>query len=265
MGVSPQERRQRILNRLPSGGVSVHDLVAEFDVSEITIRRDLALLAKEGRLQRVHGGAVSNERMAYEFSFKEKELRNRDAKEAIGAAAARLVEPGAAVFLDTGTTALAVGRALRGVRPGLIVTINLCVASDYVGRRDIRVLVPGGEVGTVSPDLYGDWTLERLSDITVDVAFLGCDSVDPTDGFYSADTRSASVSRLMLRRSRGAYLIADSSKFGRRSMCRIGALGELAGVVTDGGLQGRHRRRIRRAGLGLIVADCKRNLGRKDV
>ena len=265
MDLSPQERRQRILDHLPAGSVSVHDLVAEFDVSEITIRRDLALLEKEGRLQRVHGGALSNERMAYEFSFKEKELHNRGAKEAIGLAAARLVEPGAAVFLDTGTTALAVARALPAARPALIVTINLCVASEYVGRRDIRVLVPGGEVGIVSPDLYGEWTLERLSNVTVDVAFLGCDSVDPTDGFCSADTQSASVSRLMLRRSRRAYLIANSSKFGRRSMCRIAPLGELVGVISDAGLQVRHRRLIRRAGLDLIVADGKKNRGRKHV
>ena len=264
MNLSPQERRQRILERLPAGSVSVHDLVAEFGVSEITIRRDLALLEKEGRLQRVHGGAVSNERMAYEFSFKEKELRNRGAKEAIGAAAARLVAPGAAVFLDTGTTALAVARALRAARPGLIVTINLCVASEYVGQREIRVLVPGGEVGMLSPDLYGEWTLERLSDVTVDVAFLGCDRVDPTDGFYSTDTQSASVSRLMLRRSRRAYLIADSSKFGRRSMCRIAPLDRLGGVVSDSGLRARHRKLIKRSGLDLIVAGDKKKRVRKD-
>jgi len=241
------------MDLLAGGSVSVRTLSRKMKISDITVRRDLAALEREGKLLRVYGGAVPNERVAYEFSFKEKESRHAAEKDAIGRAAAGLVAPGAAVYVDTGTTALAVAHALRAVKPGVIVTVNLCVASAYVGQREVEVLVPGGKVGDLSPDVTGEWTLERLSDVTVDVAFLGCDSVDPADGFYAAETRSAAVSRLMLSRSRRAYLTADSSKFGRRSICRIAGVDALSGVVTVTALPARHRRALAKSGCDVIM------------
>lgn len=249
---SPQERLRRIIDRLHTGSVSVRALSREMGISEITVRRDLAQLERDGKLLRVHGGAIPKERVAYEFSFKEKEALQRKEKESIGRAAAGLVEPGAAVFLDTGTTALAVARALRARSPGVIVTINLCIASEYVGQDKTRVIMPGGEVGRRSPDLLGEMTLQALSQMTVDVAFLGCDGVDPAEGFYTADVRSAAVSRLMLERSRRAFLIADSGKFGRRAMLRIAPLSRLAGIVTDSGLARSLRKKIRHMGLQVL-------------
>lgn len=251
--LSPEERRSRILDYLLVGSVSVQSLVQKLKASEMTIRRDLAALERQGKLLRVYGGAIPNDRVAYEFSFKEKESRNRPAKEAIGRACARLVDRGDSVFLDTGTTSLAVARALRSLHPGIIVTINLCVASEYIWQRDVKVIVPGGQVSYLSPDLYGELTLETLSGMTVDIAFLGCDSVDPADGFYAADMKSASVSRLMLARSRRAYVVADSSKFGRRAICRIATLGALAGVVTDSELRPKYRKAVKKAGIELVV------------
>jgi DeoR family transcriptional regulator of aga operon len=233
-------------------------LARQLNTSEITIRRDLVTLKAQGKLLRVYGGALPRERVAFEFSFKEKEALQREAKESIGRAAAGLVEAGSVLFLDTGTTTLAAARALRAVKPAVIVTVNLCIASEYVGQRETRVLVPGGEVGALSPDLYGDWTLEALSNVMVNIAFLGCDAVDLNDGFYSADTRSAAVCRLMIKRSRCAYLLADHTKFGRRSMCRIASLEKLKGIVADSDLPKEARRTVRRLGLDLITETTKR-------
>jgi len=253
MRSSPLERQRLIVARVSAGSVSVEKLARELKVSEISIRRDLVVLEAQGKLLRVYGGAVLNERVAFEFSFKDKESRNRPGKEAVARAAVELVDPGMAVYIDTGTTALAVARALRSKRPGVIVTINLGVASEYVGRRDVRVLVPGGELNPVSPDLYGEWTLDILSKVTVDLAFLGCDGVAPKEGFSSADTHSAAVSRLMLSRSRQAWLLADSSKFGRSSMCTIAPLTALTGIVTDSGLSAEVRRTLHKMNVGLKV------------
>ena len=254
MKLSRQERQQQIIGRLAEGSVSVQELVEQFDVSQITIRRDLALLERRAKLLRVHGGAIANERVAYEFSFKEKESQNREAKEAIGRAVAQLVQARSAVFVDTGTTALAAARALRPIGPSVIVTNNLCVASEYVGQRDVAVLIPGGKVGYLSPDLYGEWTLEALSNVSVDVALLGCDGVYPQEGYYSADPQSRAVSRLMTERSHRAYLLADSSKFGHRSLCRIASLDRLSGIVTDSGISPKWQEEVEAAETDLIVA-----------
>lgn len=255
MRISPNERRQRITSLLQSGSVSVPALARQFGASQITIRRDLTELKRQGKLLRIYGGALPKERVAFEFSFKEKESLEREAKEAIGRAAAGLVEAGTVLFLDTGTTALAVARALRATKRCTIVTVNLCIASEFVGQKEMRVLVPGGEVGGQSPDLYGDWTIETLSNVTVDAAFLGCDAVDVRDGFYSADTRTAAVCRLMLARSKRAYLLADHSKFGRRSMCRIAPLTKLTGVVTDPDLPQKTRKAIQGLGLKVVTEE----------
>ena len=236
-----------------AGNVSIQALVRGLKASEMTIRRDLAALERQGKLLRVYGGAIPRERVAYEFAFKEKESRHQAAKKAIGRAAVPLVEPGASVFLDTGTTSLALAREIRNVRPGVIVTINLYVASEYVWQSDIRVIVPGGELSNLSPDLYGEMTLATLSTLTVDIAFLGCDSVDPADGFYAADMKSGGVARLMVERSRRAYVLADSSKFGRRSFCRIAKLDAVTGVVTDEALAPEYREAVKDMGVKLVV------------
>lgn len=254
MRLSPEARRRKILAELGERGGSVRGLAGATGVSEITIRRDLEALRREGKLLRVYGGALATERVAFEFSFKEKEAQRREEKEAIGRLAAELVEEGATVFVDTGTTALAAARALRGRKAGVIVTINLCVASEYVGQRETRVLVPGGEVGHLSPDLLGEWTLKNLSDVHVDLAFLGCDGVVLEEGFFAADVKTAAISQLMLQRAARRCLLADSAKFGQRSMCRIAGLEALTDVVTDKGLEPKHRRAVERMGLGLFMA-----------
>jgi len=223
-------------------------------VSEVSIRRDLAALDREGRLLRVYGGAAPSDRLAYEFSFREKETRRAAHKQAIGRAAAHLVDPGAVVFVDSGTTPLAAARALRDRGPAVVVTINLAVASEYAGLREVQVLIPGGELSPISPDVYGEWTMEFLSRITADAAFIGCDAVDPDDGFYAANTGLAAVARVMVARSRKAVLVADSSKFARRSMCRIGRMDDLDAVVTDRGLAQGLRRAVRRHGVDLVLA-----------
>ena len=254
MGLSPQERQKRMLDTLLLGGMSVQELVTEFGVSEITIRRDLALLERQGKLLRVHGGAMMNQKVAYEFSFREKERRNRGAKEAIGRAAARLVEAGDAIYIDTGTTALEVARNLRAVSPQIIVTVNLSVAAEYVGQEDIRVIVAGGELGARSPDVYGELALSNLADFRVDLAFLGCDGFDVERGSSATDVRSAAVSRLMIKNSKRAYLVADSSKFGAASLYRVTSLEQLAGVVTDDKISDEARKSIEKMGVDVVVA-----------
>ncbi len=236
MKVTIPERRRKIEAFLDQGLADIDRLSRELHVSSMTIRRDLAVLEKQGKVLRTFGGAIPSGRLAYEFTFKEKEARNKKEKEWIGRISRSLVHPQDVVFIDTGSTALAVAKALRSIKPLTLVTINLCVASEYVGQNETRVLVPGGELSAHSPDLYGEWTLEFLSRIHVDVAFLGCDGIDPAEGFYASDIKVAAVSRLILSRSRMTYLAADSSKFDKKSFCCIAPLSHLKGIITDEGL-----------------------------
>ncbi len=248
------ERRRRILESVNHRSVLVSELVQEFAVSDMTIRRDLSMLERQGRILRVHGGAIASERLAYESAFKIKEAQNIEAKKAIGEKSATMVGPQDVVFIDTGTTALAVARAVRQRRPRILITSNLAAALEFVDAGNTRILVTGGELSHQSPDLYGEWALQVLSTIHVDVAFFGCDAVDAA-GFYASDTRSAAVSRLMLSRSQLRYLVADSSKFGRHAMCQVAGLKELTGIVTDTGLAEQYRLDMETEKVRLIFAE----------
>jgi DeoR/GlpR family transcriptional regulator of sugar metabolism len=234
-------------------------LAEELGVTLITVRRDLERLEGMGKLMRVHGGAVPRDRMAYEATFKEKMSRNQGLKDAIGRAAAALVEPGCAVFLDTGTTTLAIARALREVKPATIVTVNLRVALDFVGEENIRVIMPGGQVGFRNPDLTGELALRTLSELMVDVAFLGCDGVDEEFGFWASTYESVAITQLMLKRSRMSYYVTDSSKFGRRSMWLLETLRMAhAGVITDDGIPPQMRATLEKMGWHVIVVPVAR-------
>jgi DeoR/GlpR family transcriptional regulator of sugar metabolism len=252
--LSNVERRQRIMEHVNHRSVSVSELVREFAVSEMTIRRDLAALEQQGRILRVHGGAIASGRMAYEFAFRIKEKQNVEAKKAIGEMAAKLASPRDVVFIDTGSTALSVARAMRQRSPRILITPNLAAALELVAGADNRILVCGGELSHQAPDLYGEWALQVLSAVYVDIAFFGCDAVDAA-GFYASDTRSAAVSRLVLSRSQLKYLVADSSKFGRHAMCQVADLKELSGIVTDSGLAERYRRELEKAKVKLVFPE----------
>jgi len=252
--LSNLERRQRITEQVNLASVSVLELVREFGVSEMTIRRDLAELEQQGRILRVHGGAIASGRLAYESAFRIKEKQNVEAKKAIGEMAAKLAGPRDVVFIDTGSTALSVARAMRQRSPRILITPNLAAALELVGGPDNRILVCGGELSHQAPDLYGEWALQVLSSIYVDIAFFGCDAIDSA-GFYASDTRSAAVSRLVLSRSQLKYLVADSSKFGRHAMCQVADLKVLSGIVTDAGLTERHRQELEKENVKLIFPE----------
>jgi DeoR/GlpR family transcriptional regulator of sugar metabolism len=242
-------RRRQIVSCLDQGHVNIYELSHMLGVSPMTIRRDLDMLEKQGRVLRTFGGAIVRERLAYEFSFHEKAMKNKSAKEQIGQIAASLVQPREMVFIDSGTTALAVAMSLRGIKPCTILTPNLCVASELVGQRDINVLVTGGELSSHSPELLGEWTLQILSGVQVDIAFLGCDAVIPKEGFYTSDLKLAAISQTILPRSRRRFLVADSSKFGNTSFCRIASLRDLTGIITDDQLDDNYRKAVMEMGI----------------
>ena len=251
----PEVRRREILAALAErGAVAVRELARTHGVAAMTIRRDLEALEREGLIERTHGGAVAADRVAYEFSFQEKEGKHVEAKRRIALACARMVSEGQSVFLDSGSTALEIARALRERRPGLLVTHNLCVVSEYLYQRDTRVLVPGGELNPLAPDLFGELTYAALGRINVDLAFLGADAVDPEAGLFTPDLKSATISEIVAANARRVVLAADSSKFGLRSNFQALDIAAFSAIVTDRELSAAMRKTIRRQDVELVLA-----------
>ncbi len=225
-------RHGEILRRLAADGtVSITALADFFDVSRQTIRRDLKHLAERGQLDLVHGGATLFE--PTEAAFTERREENAGAKTAIGRAAANLVRDGMVVFLDSGTTTLAVAHALAERQNLTICTTSLSIALLMCRQPLVRVHMLGGEIDPVEEAAVGIDALEAISHFRVDVAFLGGGGLSP-DGEVTDFTRSGAEQRSRMAALAGkAYFVLDSSKFGRLTPLRIPRFELAAGVIVD--------------------------------
>jgi DeoR family transcriptional regulator, glycerol-3-phosphate regulon repressor len=246
-------RHGEILRRLAADGtVSITELADFFDVSRQTIRRDLKHLAERGQLDLVHGGATLFE--PTEAAFTERRGENAAAKASIGRAAAGLVRDGMVVFLDSGTTTLAVAHALSERKNLTICTTSLSIALQMCRQPLVRVHMLGGEIDPAEEAAVGIDALEAISHFRVDVAFLGGGGLSP-DGEVTDFTRNGAEQRSrMIAMAAKAYFILDSSKFGRLTPLRIPRFELAAGVIVDARPPQAICEALERRGPGLIVA-----------
>ncbi len=246
-------RLQDILHLLAAQReVAVAELTRRFRVTPMTIRRDLDALAQAGKVTRTHGGALLAAPAVVAFEFDARRQTRLAEKEALARAAVALVAPGMTVMLDTGTTTLAVARALAGIRKLKVLTTSLAIASALHAREGLELVLLGGQVNRGSPDLSGPLTVDNLRAFRADLAFLGADAADAR-GLYTSSLAIAQVSRAMIQSAQRAVLVADSSKFGRTSFARFAGWDALDRVVLDAGIAPRELRWLRRAGPQLTV------------
>lgn len=253
------ERQERIRSLLAEQGrLAVGELARRLQVTAMTIRRDLSALETAGVLTRTHGGCVWQSPFVTESSFAAKLRLHLPQKAAIARAAARTLKAGQAVYLDTGTTALHVARALPPDMDLRVFTNNLRVALELQGRRRIRVFVYGGMLGGISPDLAGEYALAQLPQFRLDVAVVGGDALDLERGeFYGADLETAVMSRAAQRQASHVLLVMDSSKLGKRGLAVAGRLQQGITLVTDDGLRTADRAAVRATGAGLVSAPVR--------
>jgi DeoR/GlpR family transcriptional regulator of sugar metabolism len=226
----PAQRRGLILDAVRGGqGVEVVDLAQRFAVSEMTVRRDLARLAREGKVTRVHGGAVSERE---EPPFAAISAERHGERRRIGRAAASLVEDGQAVMIDIGTTTLALARHLRG-RKLRVITSNLAVVEELQQDPDIELIVLGGVVRRNYRSLVGVLAEDALRQLSADVAFLGASGIREDLSVMDTTLVEVPIKRGMIAASRRAVLLVDEAKFEMTGAVRVCGAGELDVVVTD--------------------------------
>jgi DeoR/GlpR family transcriptional regulator of sugar metabolism len=246
----PAQRRQAILRAVRSGTAHVSALADEFGVSEMTVRRDLEALARDGKLERVHGGAVNVES---ERPFSEIAVERLEAKDRIGRAAAALVEDGETVMLDIGTTTLQVARHLRG-RSLTVITTNLAAYEELLPEPKIELVLPGGVVRRNYRSLVGMFAEDTLRRLRADVAFLGTSAIDADLGVWDTTMVEVPIKRAMIVASQRTVLLADAAKFDMDAMVRVCEASELDAIVTDHRVPAKRRKALDRAGVEVIVA-----------
>jgi DeoR family transcriptional regulator, aga operon transcriptional repressor len=249
------ERQAKILELLEEHGkVEVPDLSRRLSASEVTIRKDLKELDGRGLLRRAHGGAVRAVTVSADPSLYIKAALHAEEKRRIGEAAAALVGDGESIIIDSGTTTQQVAHHLRGRRGLKVITNALNVAAELTGTEGVEVIMLGGLLRQNSASVVGQFAEDMLKHFYVDKLFLAGDGLDLEFGLSTPNLDEARVNQVMAAGARETILVADSSKFGRRSLSRIVHVRELDRIVTDAGLPGAMEDGLRELGVELIIA-----------
>jgi DeoR/GlpR family transcriptional regulator of sugar metabolism len=259
--VPPALRRAQILRRIErDGGVSVAELSRDHAISAATAHRDLEELAREGLVERVHGGARSigakPSAPAIPTAWTQRVEQARAAKAAIAAHAVRHVGHGMTIFLDASSTALALARRLVEDPPNELTLVTNSPAIAHELHADaIHVVVTPGELDQHMRMLAGRWTVEFLAQLNFAVAFVSAAGVTLEQGLTTARRPLADVvngARASAERSIG---LIDATKFGRASLLSIARAQELDAIVTDSQLAAEVARKYRAAGVRLEIAN----------
>jgi len=252
-----QQRQSWILDQIKQhGGVRVADLVRSSGVSDMTIRRDIEVLAERGLVGKVHGGAVALDRATDEPGYATKSTRQRAEKLAIARAAAALVQPGQAIGISAGTTTAALAHELVGIPELTVVTNSIPVADAFYqgGRPDQTVVLSGG-TRTPSDALVGLVAHEALSQVNLDILFLGVHGMHARTGFTTPNLAEADINRALLATAREVVVVADHTKWDLIGIATVAPLSAAHVVVSDTGLSSEAIASLREHVGELIIAE----------
>ncbi len=231
-----RQRHAYILERVrEDGGVRVGEIARDLDVSDMTVRRDLEILHRQGLVEKVHGGAT---RVAgsslFEPGFDVKSRLKLAEKAAIAEAASRLVRPGMAIAISAGTTTHALAQRLIDVEGLTVVTNSIPVADVlYRGGRPNQTIIVTGGVRTPSDALVGPFAFEALRSVHVDLVFMGVHGMDPQTGFTTPNLQESEIDRALVQAGRRLAVLADHTKWGVIGISSFARLDQADVLITD--------------------------------
>jgi DeoR/GlpR family transcriptional regulator of sugar metabolism len=247
-----EQRRQEILKMLRAeGALSARAVAERLGVSLATVRRDMSMLHGDGRLHRVHGGAMLGE--ATEPSFEDVAVTHPEAKDRLARRAATLVPDGAVVLCDIGTSVHRVAAHLHG-RPLAVVTNSLAVYEELKDDEAIDLVLLGGQVRRNYRSMVGFLTEQALEQVHADLLFLGTSGVRGDGSVMDTTTVEVPVKRAMLRSADRTVLIADGSKFPGSGLARVCGPERLDVLVTDEDADPGTLDVVRQAGAEVVLA-----------
>jgi len=258
--VQNHERRSRLLDIIRvSGFAALDELVRELGVSESTVRRDLDALEEQGSAKRTHGGVLYSGGMPRLAEFDERQPANWAAKRAIAVTAAAVIDDGETVLLDGGTTTYEVARLLVG-RSLQVVTNSLPVANLFASEARTDLVLLGGYVSPRTGVCLGPYANELLGRLHVTTTVLSAAGISE-EGLFNAHLLLAETEQAMLRAASRVMVVADSSKFGRKSLTLVSGLEAIDIVVSDEGLTQRWRDTVTAAEADLRIATVAEGSG----
>lgn len=227
------ERKDYILNTLDTKhSVRINELSKELKVTRETIRRDLYLLEGEGRIKKVHGGAIL-ETPSGETDYEKRKIENWIGKERIAKTAVSYIEEGDSIYLDYGTTTLALAQELVHLKNITVVTNTIPIINTLIKNKSIDILILGGVLRNNESSLFGQFALNNICDIFITIGFFGCSGIDRQAAITSHHMGEVLISKQMIQQSQTAIVLADQSKFGNIAFNRTANFEDIDIVVTD--------------------------------
>ena len=247
-------RRQKIVELLIEEGTASLDLLCRhFDVSVMTIHRDLDELEAQGLLRKQRGGATIQSSIHFDSDFRYRTQLCASEKRCVAQRTAEFIEPGMSVMLDDGSTSQAIAPFLVGKSPLTVITNNLSLIADLGGLAGITVLALGGTYSKTFNGFFGILTESALQDLRADVALMSSSSIDGASAFHQ-DLEVVAVKRRMMESSARCFLMADHHKFERTALYLLARLDEFDGVITNSVLAKHKADALRRDGISLYLA-----------
>jgi DeoR/GlpR family transcriptional regulator of sugar metabolism len=238
-----------------NGRVVVEELSSYFNVTGMTIRRDLLSLEKQGLIYRVHGGALKREEKSiWQMSTLQDRLyQNAEEKERIALCVAELVKDNESVMIDGGSTTTKVAQHLQG-KKNLLIVSNALAIGEILLQTNNKVILTGGELLKETNALIGTAVNTALASYRTDKAIIGVSGLVSEEGLFSAIPQEAEVKKLMLQNSSQAIVAVDSSKIGVRAFCMFSDLKDVDILVTDRKIKKDDLYTLEKAGIEVIVA-----------
>ena len=244
------DRHKLILEKLEQNGfVNVNDLSQEFNVSPVTIRKDLKLLEERKLLFRSHGRAIPVNPYITEHHVNIKEKINTNEKKRIAMAAGLTLEPFDSIIIASGTSVIEFARHIKPVEGLTVLTASLNTALILSENSTIDVMQLGGSVRSSSSSVIGPIGEKMLSEFTFTKLFLGVDGIDLEYGLTTTNAMEASLNKAMIKAAQKIIVLADSSKFGRKGFGRICGLEDVDQIITDKGLDQKTKTRLIELGM----------------
>jgi len=230
----PGLRKKEILDLLKDQDfVSTQEILKKCDASEITIRRDLSEMEKEGLLIRTHGGATKKVSTDFIFTYNDKMNHNREEKDYICQLASMYIKSNDIIFIDCGSTVSFLPKYISKIEPLTVITNSLPIVSDLIKFDNIKSILIGGEIDNKRKAIYGHSAIQNISQYHANKAFIGADGISLFKGITSYHERSASITLRMAENSDEVFLLCDSSKIEKNSFVKFAPLSIVNHVITD--------------------------------
>jgi DeoR/GlpR family transcriptional regulator of sugar metabolism len=249
-----EERHQKILDMLTEqNSVHIQELKERLTVSEATVRNDLRYLEENGRLKRLHGGAVHISKIN-EITYEQRAVIHHQEKERIGRKAASWIHPGETTFLDAGSTVMELAKHLPEDFEFNVVTAALNTASAAGMHSNVHVHMVGGMLRPSLQELVGPKAIKSIKEINAHKVFLACSGVDVTRGLTEQHIFAAEVKKAMVESASQVILLADSTKMGQVFFAELIPLTMVNVLITDSGLSEEYRHTLTSMGIEVVVA-----------